>query len=530
MKPRYARWIVIAAAAAAVLVAFAGRGDPEPSAEPELVLRYLYSPDAEDLLVPLINRFNGEQHQSNGREIRIDGVSVSSGQAEAALSDHREQAVLWTPASSLWGGLLNHSVSDDWVAADNPHLVFSPQVIAIWKEFADALRARKTKIGWKDILDLATSKQSWADYGHPKWGRFKLGHTNPGASTSGLSAVASEYYAVTGKQSGLGIDDVRRPDVRAAVREIEQSIAHYGETAEGLIKRMYEYHEPYAHAAYVQETTLRKVNKQQQVPRLVAIEPADGTFVADYPLIVLDAPWVRANEAAAAQTFRDWLVPRITPRKANASNFRFRRPTGLVERELPGPDVLEAIQDAWHADRQPANIVLAVDTSSTMARLGRFAAAKQGLHSFLGELLPADRIGLVTSGDSKTIVALGAPGSQSAVSRAVDDLFADGNEPIYPAISRALDQLLTRNDPNRINAVVVLSDGAGTSVGLEDLLGAIEDHPLAEGTSVRIFTVAYGKGRHVEALKQIASASDGVFFPAGPKDIGDVYKTIYSYF
>jgi Ca-activated chloride channel family protein len=534
MTPRIAwiaRWVVIAAAAAAVLVAATGRSDPEPSAaEPELVLRYLYSPDAKDLLVPLINRFNGEVHPSGGREIRIDGFSFNSGQAEAALADRREQAVLWTPASSLWGGLLNHSVSDDWVSADNPHLVFSPQVIAIWKDFADALGSRKTRIGWKDILDLATSKRSWADYGHREWGRFKLGHTNPGSSTSGLSAVASEYYAVTGQRSGLDLADVRRPDVRAAVREIEQSIAHYGETAEGLIRRMYEYREPYAHAAYVQETTLLKVNKQQQAPRLVAIEPADGTFVADYPLIVLEAPWVRANERAAAEVFRDWLVPKITPKNANASNFRIRRPTGLVELDLPEPAVLEAIQDAWHADRQPANIVLAVDTSSSMARLGRFAAAKQGLHSFLGELLPSDRIGLVTSGGPKTIVGLGAPESQSAVSRAVDDLFADGNEPVYPAISRALDQLRARNDPNRINAVVVLSDGAGTSVGLEELLGAIEDQPLTEGTSVRIFTVAYGQGRHVEALRQIASASDGAFFPAGPKDIKDVYRTIYSYF
>ena len=531
MKPRYARWIVIAATAAAVLVAVAGRGESEsPAAKPELALRYLYSPDAKNLLVPLINRFNGEQHQWGGREIRIDGVTVNSGQAEAALSDRREQAVLWTPASSLWGGLLNHSVSDDWVPADNPHLVFSPQVIAIWKEFADALRARKTKVGWKDILDLATSKRSWADYGHGKWGRFKLGHTNPGASTSGLSAVASEYYAVTRKQSSLSLDDVQRPGVRTAVREIEQSIAHYGETAEGLIKRMYEYGEPYAHAAYVQETTLLKVNKQQQVPRLVAIEPADGTFVADYPLIVLDAPWVRANERAGAQTFRDWLVPRITPKNANANNFRFRRPTELARLELPRPEVLEAIQDAWHEDRQPANIILAVDTSGSMAKLGQFAHAKQGLRSFLGELLPADRIGLVTSGGPNPIVRLGAPQSQSAVSRAVDELFADGNDPVYPAISRALDQLRLRNDPNRINAIVVLSDGAGTSVGLEELLGAIEDQPLTEGTTVRIFTVAYGKGRHVEALKQIASASDGVFFPAGPRDIGDVYKTIYSYF
>ena len=38
------------------------------------MLRYLYSTDAEDLLVPLIERFNRESHRLGGREIRIDGV------------------------------------------------------------------------------------------------------------------------------------------------------------------------------------------------------------------------------------------------------------------------------------------------------------------------------------------------------------------------------------------------------------------------------------------------------------------------
>ena len=68
MTPRYARLIVIAAAAVAVLVAAAGRGDPEARTDkPELVLRYLYSPDARPLLVPLIDRFNSQSHPSGGR-------------------------------------------------------------------------------------------------------------------------------------------------------------------------------------------------------------------------------------------------------------------------------------------------------------------------------------------------------------------------------------------------------------------------------------------------------------------------------
>lgn len=534
MTPRLARAIVIAAAAVVVLVAAAGRGGPDSRAEePELELRYLYSPDAERLLVPLIDRFNSQSHRSGGREIRIAGVTLTSGEAEAALAARRDRAALWTPASSLWGRLLNHGVSAEWAPPENPSLVSSPQVIAMWEPLARALGWRKKPIGWKDILALATSSRGWAAYGHPEYGPFRLGHTNPNFSTSGLSAVASEYYAVTGKRSNLSLADVRRPDVRAAVRTIERSIVHYGETAAALTDQMDRYGQAYAHAVYVQETTVREFNKQRrQATRLVGIEPAEGTFVADYPLIALDAPWVSADERAAAQAFRRWLVPKITAKNAAESGFRVRRPTGLAELELPKPEVLAAIRDAWRQDRKPANIVLVVDTSSSMGEAGRLDAAKQGLLSFLRELSREDRVALVTSGDSiETNVRLGVPSeSRPAVSRAVRGLFPNGNAPVYPAISRALADVRVLHDPGRINAVVVLSDGAGTNFGRKALLRAIAAEPVTEGTSVRIFTVAYGDGADAEALQQIASASGGAFFTGSPKDIKNVYRKISSYF
>ena len=107
MIPRLARTLVIAAAVVAVLVAAVERG--HPATKGALELRYVYSPDAEQLLAPLIARFNREAHTSGGREIEITGVSLTSGEAEATLAARRDQATLWTPASSLWGRLLNHA-------------------------------------------------------------------------------------------------------------------------------------------------------------------------------------------------------------------------------------------------------------------------------------------------------------------------------------------------------------------------------------------------------------------------------------
>ena len=246
------------------------------------------------------------------------------------------------------------------------------------------------------------------------------------------------------------------------------------------------YGQAYAHAVYVQETTVREFNEErQQATPLVAIEPADGTFVADYPLIALDAPWVSAEARAAAQAFRGWLVPKITAKNAAESGFRIRRPTGLAELEPPEPEVLAAIRDAWHEDRKPANIVLVVDTSSSMGEAGRLDAAKQGLLSFVRELSPEDRVALVTSGDSiETNVRLGVP-SESRPGRLQRSPRSLPERRTRPSTRRSpvrSQDVRALDDPDRINAVVVLSDGAGTSVGRRQLLRTIRAEPVTEGT------------------------------------------------
>ena len=318
-----ARWIVIAAAAAAVLVAATGRADQEPSAEPELVLRYLYSPDAKDLLVPLINRYNGEQHQWGGREIRIDGVKVNSGQAEVALADGREQAVLWTPASSLWGGLLNHSVSDDWVSAENPNLVFSPQVIAIWKEFADALRARKPKIGWKDILDLATSKRTWADYGHREWKRFKLGHTNPTRSNSGLMALLLMTFEFYGKRSGLEVGDVLKPEYQAFVAEIERGVTKFEMSTGTFMVDMIRFGpSKYDIAVVYENLAIEQLENAQGRWGNLRVYYPEPTLWSDHPAGVIAAPWVTEKQNRAARQLLTFL--RAKPQQELALAFGFR--------------------------------------------------------------------------------------------------------------------------------------------------------------------------------------------------------------
>jgi len=521
---RAVRVVIVAAAVAAVVVAGVQRARDDTRAA--VHVRYVVSTDAKGLLQPLVETFN------RTHDVQVDAAYVNSGQAEEALASGNDRAVLWTPASSLWGRLLDHDAHATWVAAHNHSLVSSPEVIAMWKNLAVALGWPDAKIGWKEVLALATSGSGWTAYGHPEFGPFRLGHTNPDISTSGLTAVASEYYAVTHKRTDLSLQDIRRPAVRASVRTIERSIVHYGETAKAFTEQMDQYGRGYAHAVYVQEREVLAFNrKRRHTTPLVRVVPAEGTFVADYPLIVLRAPWVDRQARAAAAEFRRWLIPRITASLATANDFHLRAPA-VRTLALPRSEVLAGLRDNWHADRKPANVVLVVDTSLSMDGAGRLDAARLGLLSFLRELSSEDRVGLVTSGSSVTTrVPLGdVRHSRPAVIRAVSQLSANGELAVYGAVSRALAQVRSLRDPARINAVVVLSDGAGTSAGLDRLMRSIRSQSPAEGTSVRVFTVAYASSGSGGALAEIARASRGAFFSGGSKDIASLYRTISLYF
>ncbi len=554
-----ARWIVIVVAVAAVAVAIVvssvgGGGSGGGSGAPKNAVRvsFAYSPEKQALLEPLIRRFNDERVKLNGKPVYVDAQVVSSGDAETRIARGRLKPVVWSPASSLWGRLLNFEADRTYVADDNPSIARTPLVIAMWEPLARALGWPRKPVGFKQILALATSKRGWADYGKPQFGRFKLGHTNPDFSTSGLSAVAAEYFAATGKREGLTEADVRRPAVRAQIRTIERSIVHYGDTTLFFADQLRRYGPGYASAVAMEEATLVDFNRRRAgATKLVGVYPAEGTFFSDNPFIVLDAPWVSRAQRAGARAFGEWLRKEVTPEVAARGGFRPGDPTAKASSPidaahgadpseprrvlgLPAPRVLARIKAAWHQDRKPANIMLVVDKSGSMSDEGKLDQAKRGLKVFFGELSPQDRVGLI-SFDNQVFGAVGiAPfaSNRPRLDQAVDELIPDGETAVYDATDRGLKTVQGLRDSTRINAVVTLTDGEDNSSSLtpEALASTLARQARSEGLSVRVYTIAYGSGANRGVLRRIARASGGKEFEGDPNDIEAVYRSISSFF
>lgn len=553
--------VAIGAVAIAAIVSLGGSGDGADGggstqagkpAGNAIRVPFAYSPEKEELLAPLVAEFNKDAPEVGGRPVFVEGQVVSSGEAQEKIGKQQLRPVAWSPASSLWGRLLNFQADQEWAPADNPPIVRTPLVIAMWEPLAQTLGWPKKQIGFDRILELATSERGWAAYGKPEYGAFKLGHTNPDFSTSGLSAVAAEYYAATGKREGLTVEDVEKPAVRKQIRDIERSIVHYGDTTLFFAEQMKRYGPAYASAVAMEEVTLLDFNRDRgSQPKLVAIYPREGTFDSDNPFIVLQAPWVTAEQRRGAEAFQQFLAERITPEVAAKAGFRPGDPDATpippITKEngadpaqpkrslsLPEPRVLARIKSAWREDRKPANIQLVFDTSGSMGEEGKLEEAKRGLQTFFTQLSPRDRVGLIAFNDRVfPLVDLATFGSnQAELQRTVTGLLPEGQTAAYDAIGNGVGKIIALNDDTRINAVVALTDGEDnqSSSTVQQLVQALERQTGQEGEPVRVYTIAYGSQANKAALEQIAQASGGKAFTGDPKQIEAVYRSISSFF
>ncbi|MEA2411093.1 MAG: Ca-activated chloride channel [Thermoleophilaceae bacterium] len=529
-----------------------GSGGGKVTSAPKGALKIdlVYSPEKEKLLVPLMQKFNGEKHVVDGKQLFVEGRIVSSGDAQKQISNGRLQPTVWSPSSSFWGRLANLKTDTGVVANDNPSIVRTPLVIAMWKPMAQALGWPRKQVSFKQITKLATASNGWASVG-AGFGPFKYVHTNPDFSTSGAEAVADSYYAAAGKREGLTNADVAR--AAPSVKQVEKSIVHYGDNTLFIEDQLKKHGQGYASAVAMEETTLLDFNRTQPpgAPKLVGLYPSEGTFVSDDPYMILNGPWVSASQRKGAQEFQKFLVSEITPSLAGQFGFRpgdsKTKPGGMVttasgadpsqpkiELKVPEPKVLNRILTTWRRDRKPANVLLVLDNSGSMGDENKLEQAKSGLRGFFANAAPQDRIGLMKFSSRPQLLVPLAPFGTNKVrlQTAVNQIFPENDTALFQATAAGIAVVKKKADTSRINAVVLLTDGQDTAGGISEgqLLSALEQEGRAETGGVKLYTIAYGADADKELLARFADATGGKPFEGDTSNIDSVYLSISSFF
>ena len=234
------------------------------------------SPEKITLLTDLARTFNDQRQQVGGRCAFARVQRMASGAAASLLSEgwptpdsNGPRPVIWSPAASGWGAIVNQRLSakgQPSIVPSSKPFMLTPLVIAMPKPMAEALGYPNQPVGFKDIAELAKDPQGWARFGHPEWGPFRLGKTNPNFSTSGLNFTVAEYYAATGKTKGLTTEDLSRPDVEQFATDVESAVVHYGDTTLTFLNNLYRADRrgsalSYASAVAVEEKSLLDYNR-----------------------------------------------------------------------------------------------------------------------------------------------------------------------------------------------------------------------------------------------------------------------------
>ena len=550
-----------------------------------VVVDMAVSPEKIELLTDLAGTFNqSDRADVDGQCVVIEPQSKSSGLGASLLVNGWDEAaegpppVIWSPAFSGWGAIVDQRLSeqgDDPIAGEGTPFMLTPLVIAMPQPMAEAVGWPDEPIGWTDVFDLATNEFGWAEYGHPEWGLFRLGKTNPNFSTSGLTALIAQSYAATGAADGLTTEDLNEPAAVEFATGVESAVVHYGDTTLTFLNNLYRADRrgtslTYASAVAVEEKSVIDYNtgnpdgvvesdEEIQPPRipLVAIYPEEGTVFSDNPFFILDAEWVSDTERGGAERFEAFVQEPANQERVLEYGFRPGNPDVAVGSpitpengvdptepktllEVPDPPVMIELLERWEDQRKPARVEVLLDISGSMgdpageeAGPTKLDLAVEAAVNAIGQFGPRDVVGL-----SIFSTGIGTPGNPDVVElvpprvmdegqrRAMEDALAmltpTNGTPLYTATQQIYEGAVAAYDPGSINAVVLLSDGVNEDgdntdddAQLEELLGTLEEGGEGERAEpVRVFPISYGADADLPTLQLIAEASDAALYNA----------------
>jgi Ca-activated chloride channel family protein len=536
----------------------AGGGNSRPAeGSPKTIkLLFTYGSEKEEWVKAITERFNQQKAKTTaGQVVYVEAVPQGSGEMIDDLLDGTRKADLASPASAVFlqlGNARSRAKTGKDLIGPTQNLVLSPVVIAMWKPMAEAIGWGKERVGWSNVLALARDPKGWAAHGHPEWGAFKLGHTNPETSNSGVASLLAEVYAGAGKVAGLKLADVEKAQTVSTVTGIESAIVHYGSSTGFFGKRLFSDGPQYLSAAVLYENmVIESYGPQYKLPfPVVAIYPKEGTFWSDHPVGIVQRDWVTPEHREAAKVYINYLLAR--PQQEEALRFGFRPAAvevplaapidaahGVDPREpqttleVPPAEVIDAVLRLWHEHKKRSDITLVLDISGSMNQDGKIENAKAGAAQLLTLLDPEDRFSFLPFNSQSTWAGEGLKlaDAREKLTGTVSGIFANGGTALYDAIEEAYDHATARRENGRIAAIVVLSDGADThsSIKLRSLVDKLRGGSES-GTGVRVFTIGYGRDAERGVLEPIAEATRGRYYEGNPANIRTVFREISTFF
>ena len=431
---------------------------------------------------------------------------------------------IWVPDSTLWGTRAG-GVQLDSAGS----MTSSPVVLATNQTAADDLGWVEDPPTWGEVLDA----------------QRPLAVPDLNATVEALMAMAAVHASLGGgDEADNRVVQVALAAARGTVPAPAEAIAA---AVEGGVD---------APLGALSEQEVLATNREAGTTALVAMYPADGSPVLDYPVLRVGAE-DRAMRAAV-----DAVVGVLTSDEAQraAQDLGFRGadgapPTGDlagIREEAPEELGLDATAVQQLLSRlaslaTPSRLLAVLDVSTSMRAPvdggTRATLARDAAKSALALLPESAAVGLWVfayqlQGDQDwtELVPLrplaadadGVPQRQvlSSALDTVPDRLSPGGTGLYDSALAAVRAARESYDPDYVNSVVLITDGTNEDddqgISLEQLLSSLRAEADPD-RPVGVYGIALGEDADLAALEQIAEATEGGAYSAvDPSDLQSV--------
>jgi ABC-type Fe3+ transport system substrate-binding protein len=272
----------------------------------------------------------------DGKKIKLNLIPMGSLEGAHALLNGDQRIQVWSPASALYKDIFVQEwqvkYSQNPILKEEP-LALSPIVFVFWDERYQAFLPKYKTVSFSTLAQALQEKGGWESIAQkPEWGLFKLGHTHPNESNSGLMTIVLAAYSYQKKSKDLELKDVVDVGFQNWLQIFEHGVSGLSNSTGNMMREMVLKGPSSYDALIVYESVAIDYlkNAEGRWGQLRVVYPEYNAW-NDNPYYIIDAPWSSKDQRKAAETFLQFLLSEPIQKESLTHGFRPANPSVPVK-------------------------------------------------------------------------------------------------------------------------------------------------------------------------------------------------------